>query len=100
VIAKPETWTFVSNHAHVHICLTHDPQPTARQIAHQAGITERAVQRILSRLITAGVASVTEKGRRNYYQIDLDQRLRHPLEAHQTIGEFIKLIDNEYQTDD
>lgn len=100
MITKPETWTFFSNYAHVLICLTHNPQPTARQIAYQVGITERAVQRILSRLITAGVASVTKKGRRNYYKIDLDQRLRHPLEAHQTIGEFIKLIDNEYRADD
>jgi len=100
VITKPETWTFFSNYAHVLICLTHKPQPTARQIAYQVGITERAVQRILARLITAGVATVKKEGRRNYYRIDLDQKLRHPLESHQTIGEFIRLIDNEYQADE
>jgi len=39
-------------------------------------------------------------GRRNSYIIHLDQQLRHPLESHKTIGEFIKLIVNEYQVDE
>ncbi len=33
-------------------------------------------------------------------ELDLDQQLRHPLESHKTIGEFIGLIDNEYQGTD
>ena len=97
---KIESWTFFSNYAHVLVCLTHTPQPTTRQMALQVGITERAVQRILVRLVTAGVISVEKKGRRNHYSIDLDQQLRHPLESHKTIGEFINLIDNEYQADE
>ena len=97
---KIETWTFFSNYAHVLVCLTHTPQPTTRQMALQVGITERAVQRILARLVEAGVITVKKNGRRNRYTIDLDQQLRHPLESHKTIGEFIKLIDNEYQADE
>ena len=92
-----ETWTFFSNHAHVLVCLAQTPQPTMRQIAHQVGITERAVQRILAKLDSAGVIRVEKTGRCNRYIIHLDQQLRHPLESHRTIGEFIKLIDNEYQ---
>ena len=91
-----EGWTFFSNNAHVLVCLTHTPQPTTRQIAIQVGITERAVQRILAKLVRAGVVSVRKQGRRNRYELDLDQQLRHPLESHKTIGEFIRLIDNEY----
>ena len=94
-----EGWTFFSNNAHVLVCLTHTPQPTAREIAIQVGITERAVQRILTKLVSAGVVAVRKEGRRNYYELDLNQRLRHPLESHKTIGEFIQLIDNEYQAD-
>ena len=91
---KPvEKWTFFSNNAHVLVCLTHDPQPTTRGIAIQVGITERAVQRILKKMILAGVLQVKKVGRRNYYELDLKQKLRHPLEAHKTIGEFLKLID-------
>jgi predicted transcriptional regulator len=91
---KPdENWTFFSNNTHVLVCLTHKPQPTTRRIAMQVGITERAVQRILKKMIVAGVLQVKKVGRRNYYELDLNQRLRHPLEAHKTIGEFLKLID-------
>ena len=94
---KEENWTFFSNNAHVLVCLTHTPQPTTREIALQVGITERAVQRIVTRLISAGVVKVKKEGRRNSYVLDLNQRLRHPLEAHKTIGEFIRLIDNKYK---
>lgn len=59
----------------------------------QVGITERAVQRILKKMIVAGVVQVKKVGRRNFYELDLSQRLRHPLEAHKTIGEFLTLID-------
>ena len=92
---KPvEKWTFFSNNAHVLVCLTHKPQPTTRGIAMQVGITERAVQRILKKMIVAGVLQVKKIGRRNHYELDLKQKLRHPLEAHKTIGEFLKLIDD------
>ena len=75
----------------------HNPQPTTREIAIQVGITERAVQRILAKLISASVIEVRKEGCRNKYDLDLSQRLRHPLESHKTIGEFIHLIDHEYQ---
>ena len=88
-------WTFFSNNAHVLVCLTQTPQPTTREIAIQVGITERAVQRIVTRLVEARVLEVKKEGRRNRYYLDLHQRLRHPLESHRTIGEFLKLIDSE-----
>ena len=94
---KNEEWTFFSNNAHVLVCLTHTPQPTTREIANQVGITERAVQRIVKRLVEAGVMKIEKEGRRNCYELDLDQQLRHPLESHKTIGEFIRLIDDKYQ---
>jgi DNA-binding Lrp family transcriptional regulator len=96
-IKKSEDWTFFSNNAHVLVCLTHTPQPTTREMANQVGITERAVQRIVKRLVEAGVLTIEKEGRRNRYDLDLDQCLRHPLESHKTIGEFIRLIDSEYQ---
>ena len=98
---KPlENWTFFSNNAHVLVCLTHTPQPTTREIAIKVGITERAVQRIVKKLVEAGVLKVEKVGRRNRYELNLNRQLRHPLESHKTIGEFIRLIDNEYQVID
>jgi len=85
-------WTFFSNNAHVLVCLTQMPQPTTREIAIRVGITERAVQRILTRLVEAGALKIKKAGRRNRYELDLQRRLRHPLESHKTIGEFLRLI--------
>jgi DNA-binding MarR family transcriptional regulator len=95
---KAEDWTFFSNNAHVLVCLSHAPQPTTREIASQVGITERAVQRIIKRLMEADVLKIEKIGRRNRYELNLDQQLRHPLESHKTIGEFIHLIDSQGQT--
>ena len=94
---KTEDWTFFSNNAHVLFCLTHTPQPTTREIATQVGITERAVQRIVKRLVEASVLRIEKVVRRNRYEINLKQQLRHPLESHKTIGEFIHLIVSEHQ---
>jgi len=91
---KIDEWTFFSNNAHVLVCLTHTPQPTTREMASLVGITERAVQRIVKKLVEAGVLKIDKVGRRNRYELDLDQRLRHPLESHRTIGEFIRLIES------
>jgi len=93
-----EDWTFFSNNAHVLVCLSHAPQPTTREIASQVGITERAVQRIIKRLVQASVLKIEKIGRRNRYELNLDQQLRHPLESHRTIGEFIHLIDRQGPT--
>lgn len=90
-----ENWTFFSNNAHVLVCLTQTPQPTTREIAIRVGITERAVQRIVTKLLRAGIVKVKKEGRRNSYELDLNQRLRHPLESHKTIGEFLRLMNSE-----
>jgi DNA-binding transcriptional ArsR family regulator len=86
------SWTFLSNHAHVLLCIARDSDVTIRALSDQVGITERAVQRILSELQQAGYVHKQRIGRRNYYVVDGDQPLRHPLEAHQNIGALIGLI--------
>jgi len=57
-----------------------------RDLAVMVGITERAVQRILSDLESAGVLVKERIGRRNRYRIARKSKLRHPLEQHCTIG--------------
>jgi len=46
-------------------------------------------------MVDANVLKVEKEGRRNRYELDLDQQLRHPLESHKTIGEFLKLMNSE-----
>jgi len=85
-------WTFLSNHTHVLVCLAADGDLTVRDIAARVGITERAVLRIVAELEQAGVLTREREGRRNRYRIDLEARLRHPLEAHCRIGELLALV--------
>jgi len=85
-------WTFLSNHAHVLICLKQDPDQTIRLVAGQVGITERAVQMILSELEHAGYLTRHRDGRRNTYEIHDRRPLRHPIECHRHIGDLLRMI--------
>lgn len=74
-------WTFLTNHMHVLVCLARDPSVTMREVAHDVGVTERAVQRIVSELEDEGYLARHREGRRNMYSLHLDRPLRHPLES-------------------
>jgi DNA-binding transcriptional ArsR family regulator len=86
-------WTFLTNHAHVLLCLARGEALTARELGLRIGITERAVQVILSDLTDSGYLTKTKQGRRNLYRVNAKGRLRHPLEAHHTVGELITALD-------
>ncbi len=88
--AKPG-WTFLSNHAHVMLYLSRAPEARIRDIAAVVGLTERAVQRIVSELAEDGVLQITREGRRNRYRINANAHLRHPLEAHRTVRDLLRL---------
>jgi len=86
------TWTLLSNYAHVLICLATDSQTRLRDVATQVGITERAVQRIVTELEHANILSRERDGRRNRYRIHTGQSLRHPLESHCTVGSLLEAV--------
>ena len=85
-------WTFLSNHAHVLVCLARDPDARLRDVALDVGITERAVQNIVSDLEQAGVIVRERAGRRNSYRLNLEVPLRHPLESHKNVGTLLSLV--------
>jgi len=85
-------WSFLSNHTHVLLCLAIDADQRIRDVAQTVGLTERAVQRILADLEEAGTITRERVGRRNRYTLSLDSPLRHPLEAHHTVGELLALL--------
>lgn len=90
-MAEETSWTFLTNHSHVLICLAQDSEVRLRDVAIKVGITERAVQRIVAELEDAGVITRVRDGRRNHYEINREARLRHSLESHRTITEIIAL---------
>ena len=85
-------WTFLSTHGHVLVCLARDPEARLRDVALAVGITERAVQKIVSDLEEAGVVERVREGRRNRYRLFLGQPLRHPIEAHRSIGALLGMV--------
>ena len=85
-------WSFLTNHTHLLVCLSRDPDLTVRRLAMMVGITERSVQRILAELEESGVVTRTREGRRNRYDVDLNYQLRHPLESHHTVGDLIATL--------
>ncbi|MDQ2799179.1 MAG: winged helix-turn-helix domain-containing protein [Armatimonadota bacterium] len=84
-------WTFLTNHARVLFCLAEDPDLRLREAAEKIGITERAVQRIVTDLEDAGILTRSREGRRNRYEINESERLRHPYDAHCTVGDLLTL---------
>ena len=85
-------WTFLSNHAHVLICLAEDPQLPLRDVAQRVGITERSVQRIVSELEAGGYLVRSREGRCNRYTLRRTQPLRHPIEMHRRVGDLIEMV--------
>ena len=85
-------WTFLSNHGHVLIQLSMNPDSRVRDIAETVGITERSTLSILSDLERGGFISVERVGRRNTYRVNPNKNFRHPNEARKKIGSIINIF--------
>ena len=85
-------WTFLTNYGHVLLFIARHPDARLRDIADAVGITERAAQRIVYDLVEEGYVERTREGRRNRYVLHLGAPLRHPLEAHRTVGELVGVV--------
>jgi DNA-binding transcriptional ArsR family regulator len=90
--AGPGEWTFLTNHAHVLLCLAADSEVRIRDVAESVGITERAVQRIVMELEEAGYLERERIGRRNRYHVHADQPLRHRMDRDHRVGELIGVL--------
>lgn len=87
-------WTFLTNHAHVLITISRNPELRQRDISQLVGITEGAVQRILQELEQAGYLVRERVGRRNRYHVDADRPLRHPLERDHTVADMLRSVND------
>lgn len=83
------TWTFLTNHSHVLICLARNPHLRLRDLAEQVGITERAVQGIVKDLEAAGCLTRHREGRRNRYEIVTDRPMRHRVERQHLVSDLL-----------
>ena len=85
-------WDFLTNHAHVLVCVARDPGIRLREIAAAVGITERAAHRILTELVDEGYVLRERQGRRNRYQVKTDLPLRHPLAREREVGDLLSVF--------
>ena len=90
-VAERSQWTFLTNHAHVLVCIARDPQARIRDLAERVGITERAVQRIVSELEEAGYVTHEREGRRNTYRVRAHLPMRHPVERKSKVASLLAL---------
>lgn len=86
-------WTFLTNHAHVLLCVATDPMSRFREIADRVGITERAAQRIVADLVEEGYLSKERRGRRNVYAVHPELHMRHPIEQQAEVRTLLAMLD-------
>lgn len=89
---KDHAWGFVTNYAHVLVCVAADPTARLRDIAATVGVTERTAAQLVSDLEGAGYLTKTRIGRRNRYEVHDELPLRHPQHRHHTVGELIRFL--------
>jgi hypothetical protein len=86
------SWSFLTNHAQVLLCIAQDPGIRLREIGETVGITERAAHRLVVELAAAGYISRERRGRRTHYTIQSHLPLPDPLAREQKIGDLLAIL--------
>jgi hypothetical protein len=86
------SWSFLTSHARVLLCIAHDPGTRLRDIAARLDITERSAYGIVTDLAEAGYIVKQKDGRRNRYQIQAHLPLPEPTSRERTVGEILALL--------
>jgi DNA-binding MarR family transcriptional regulator len=91
------SWTFLTNHAQVLLCISQNPDIRLREIAETVGITERATQRIVQDLVEAEYVTRMRVGRRNHYVINPKAEMRHAAQQGYPVSQLLDLLRSEEQ---
>jgi DNA-binding IclR family transcriptional regulator len=86
------SWSFLTSHARVLLCIAHDPGVRLRDMAARLGITERSAYGIVTDLAAAGYIVKQKDGRRNRYQIQAHLPLPESTSRERTVGEILALL--------
>jgi DNA-binding MarR family transcriptional regulator len=87
-----KSWTFLTNHAQVLLCIAQNRNVRLRDVAQTVGITERAAQRIVLDLVEANYLERRRNGRRNQYAINPDTEMRHAAQHGHPVGELLSVL--------
>ena len=91
-ILSVESWSFLTNHARVLLCVARDPGARLRDIAASLGITERSAYGIITELTAAGYVVKQKCGRRNQYQIQAHLPLPESASREPAIGDVLTVL--------
>jgi DNA-binding MarR family transcriptional regulator len=86
------SWSFLTTHARVLLCIAHDPGVRLRDIAASLDITERSAFGILTDLAEAGYVVKEKNGRRNRYHIQAHLPLPEPAGRERTVGQVLAIL--------
>ena len=89
---KARPWTFLTYHGRVLVYLAKHSQATSREIAQVAGVTERAIQKVITDLVNDGYIVRQRTGRGNTYHINPEQPMRHSMEREHAVGNLLKAL--------
>lgn len=90
--ADDASWTFLSNHSHVLICLARDSGLRLRELAALVGMTDRGVSKVINELESAGYLERERVGRRNRYRVCSNLPMRHPVERGHRIDDLLAVM--------
>jgi DNA-binding MarR family transcriptional regulator len=93
-VETPLSWTFLTRHAQVLLCIADDPGIRLREIGERVGVTERAAHRIVGELVEAGYLTRERRGRRNQYTIRPQLPLPDRLAREQSVGDLLGVLTN------
>lgn len=88
---SPE-WALLTNHAQALVCIARDPAIRLRDIGVQLGITERAVNRIVTDLAADRYITRQRRGRRNVYTVNRELPIPDGVAAEQSMGALLELL--------
>jgi DNA-binding IclR family transcriptional regulator len=86
------SWTLLTGHGHVLVEIARNPDVRMRDISAAVGLTERAVQAIVSDLESAGYLTRDRIGRRNRYTVNPESVFRHSAQAGLQVGPMLDLL--------
>jgi DNA-binding transcriptional ArsR family regulator len=91
-LSTAKSWSFLTNHARVLVCIAHDPGVRLRDIAERLGITERSAFGIVADLTDAGYVVKEKEGRRNRYRVNERAPLPDEGVRKASVGEVLAIL--------
>jgi hypothetical protein len=89
---RVSSWSFLTSHARVLLCIARDPGVRLRDVAASLSITERSAHAIVADLTAAGYVVKHKHGRRNRYQIQAHLPLPEPASQEPAIGDVLAML--------